>query len=657
MSDTDTQRTPLAVSIAAVSSFERFRHCLRSLKPALEGFATEVFVTENGSGYDTETEARSFFPKAVIFKNVKPLSLGACHNQALREAKADRILMLRDDVEMFPRMLQQLVISLDRHPKAAVTGPTFYPGSWDAKPASSGWELNDWLPTSIRIPLYYLSQELGGRLFFEPRITDSTLKEIELAYVNGFCSLAKREALLEAGGFDEAYFLYLEDCDLGHRLRQKGYKLYQAEGAKCLFREKAAYTESWKKFFEDLKRYNRKNSNLLVASLSRLIQGILGLVVRLKGELDEPVSLTEKEFNKILIYTTGSSRDFLLITPALRALRKRYPEAEIVLLGNSPEVHTLDFFPGINAIRELPASFGLHPLLFLWQTMDPRTKGFLKDLSVERWDLFVEFQGLFSWLDLVKPWILASYSRAEWRLGLDTDSKGVFLTHRIKDSRERLLHGTRRYGEVASAVGAIPDDFKTALVLQEADDAFARGWLETEGVHADDLLIVVHTMGEVDHLKRTSWSRHYFIDLLNQLSERYPAKIVLTSGSDVREINWVNSIRDAVSPAPLLTPPEMTRTQLAALLKRAGLALMNDSDLLHTALAVNCPVIGIFGPGNYQLYASYGEERDLTAFYRPIDCRPCVNSYCADPVCLKSITPEMVFEAIGQKIESLQIRT
>jgi ADP-heptose:LPS heptosyltransferase len=93
---------------------------------------------------------------------------------------------------------------------------------------------------------------------------------------------------------------------------------------------------------------------------------------------------------------------------------------------------------------------------------------------------------------------------------------------------------------------------------------------------------------------------------------------------------------------------------ICALLKRSRFCIANDSDVLHLALSAGCPTLGIIGPLDYQLYANYGPEADLTAFYRPIDCRPCVNEACSDPVCIRSISVETILEAATAKIEELQ---
>ena len=52
-------------------------------------------------------------------------------------------------------------------------------------------------------------------------------------------------------------------------------------------------------------------------------------------------------------------------------------------------------------------------------------------------------------------------------------------------------------------------------------------------------------------------------------------------------------------------------------------------------------------------YASYGDEVDITALYRSVDCRPCINLQCENPICMTTITPETVLETASKSIQSL----
>jgi ADP-heptose:LPS heptosyltransferase len=274
-------------------------------------------------------------------------------------------------------------------------------------------------------------------------------------------------------------------------------------------------------------------------------------------------------------------------------------------------------------------------------------------LSTERWDLFIQFDPLFSWDRVIPAALIGKFSKAKWRLGVNTERRGIFLTHRVQCDRKRLVHFTRKYLELAELVGGYSSNFKTHFYLDPQDETFAGEWFEKNKIKEEDFLVAVQVTGEADSLARTSWPRDHFRELLKQLGERYALRYLFFSSEDVREKNWVHSITDRLSPAPLTVGGDLPLGIRAAILKRAKLVIANDSDLLHLAAALGLPVMGIFGPGDVESYATYGEEADLNAFYRQIDCRPCVNKACEKPLCLKGVPLETVLEAAAQKIQSL----
>jgi GT2 family glycosyltransferase len=65
------------------------------------------------------------------------------------------------------------------------------------------------------------------RLFFDFYLNKQPLPEdsIEVEAISGACMMVKREAMIEIGEWDEAYFLHCEDLDWCMRFRQKGWKI------------------------------------------------------------------------------------------------------------------------------------------------------------------------------------------------------------------------------------------------------------------------------------------------------------------------------------------------------------------------------------------------------------------------------------------------
>ncbi|MFZ5564702.1 MAG: glycosyltransferase family 2 protein, partial [Thermodesulfobacteriota bacterium] len=59
-------------------------------------------------------------------------------------------------------------------------------------------------------------------------------KEIEVEAVSGACMMVPRRTINEVGGFDEDYFLHVEDLDWCMRIRQKGWKILFVPGARVV---------------------------------------------------------------------------------------------------------------------------------------------------------------------------------------------------------------------------------------------------------------------------------------------------------------------------------------------------------------------------------------------------------------------------------------
>jgi GT2 family glycosyltransferase len=187
--------------------------CLRSLVRAGIGEERIVFVDNASEDGSPEAVARAF-PRAGIVRNATNLGFCAGMNVGLRRAleRGDReLLVLNNDVEVEPDFLAPLARALAEE-RVGAAGP---------KVLLPGGERRLWCA--------------GGRL--DHRANVSTLRghgevdrgafdrEEDVDYLPGCALLVRAEALREVGLFDEQFFAYMEDVDLGVRLRERGWRV------------------------------------------------------------------------------------------------------------------------------------------------------------------------------------------------------------------------------------------------------------------------------------------------------------------------------------------------------------------------------------------------------------------------------------------------
>lgn len=156
------------------------------------------------------------------------IGFGAAHNLALRElahTASEFHLILNPDIAFTPDVLPTLAQTLDRqHDTGLVMPRIFYPDG-------ATQHLCKLLPTPLDFllrrftprPLQRLLRERMER--YELRVMDPT-QPAEIPFLSG-CFMFTRRAVLEAvQGFDERYFLYMEDVDLCRRMATRSKLLY-----------------------------------------------------------------------------------------------------------------------------------------------------------------------------------------------------------------------------------------------------------------------------------------------------------------------------------------------------------------------------------------------------------------------------------------------
>jgi ADP-heptose:LPS heptosyltransferase len=144
------------------------------------------------------------------------------------------------------------------------------------------------------------------------------------------------------------------------------------------------------------------------------------------------------------------------------------------------------------------------------------------------------------------------------------------------------------------------------------------------------------------------WGAEQYAKLAALLARSAGVRILLAGGprddATLREVEE-KSQRTAQRIGPL------TLRELAALLSLAGAFVGNDGGPMHIAAAVGTPTVGIFGPGEEQIWFPYPGSLGHRALREDVPCHPCHLNVCNRPAglfmeCMKKLTPERVLDAV-----------
>jgi GT2 family glycosyltransferase len=197
------QDVELTVAVVAYGSGDTLRGCLEHLaRQTFPGF--ETLVIDNASPDREARDAIQALPAARLIENGENLGFAAACNQAAREARGRWLVLLNPDAFAAPDWLDQLLAASQRHPSVR----SFTSRQVMAEDPSVLDGLGD-VMSVFGIPYR------GGYLRPDPGDT----AEGQVFSPCGAAMMIDRALFLELGGFDERFFCYCEDVDLGYRLQ------------------------------------------------------------------------------------------------------------------------------------------------------------------------------------------------------------------------------------------------------------------------------------------------------------------------------------------------------------------------------------------------------------------------------------------------------
>lgn len=336
-----------------------------------------------------------------------------------------------------------------------------------------------------------------------------------------------------------------------------------------------------------------------------------------------------ENIQKILVIKLAGIGDLILATPALRALRKRFPGARIALLTTPRASELAEGSPYIDELFCLnPASKNLREIIRL-----------IRSLRRKRFDIAINLYNLFTLGGALKMALLMYLIGARCRVGRDTDGRGFFYTIKVPDERFSKRHEVEYNLDVVQALGADIKDKGLEIPISDKDREYIRKFLKQNRITDEDLVIGLNP-GAFRLSQR--WGKENFAQVGDNLAKRYQAKIIITGGAE--EVKLSQEVADMMGVKPTITTAKISLKQSIALIKRCNLFISNNTAAMHIVAAVRAPLVALMGPISLR-YAPYGDKNRFIMVKKEVGCSPCYKFRCRRHLCMKLITVENVLQA------------
>ena len=323
--------------------------------------------------------------------------------------------------------------------------------------------------------------------------------------------------------------------------------------------------------------------------------------------------------------------DVVMATPAIRALKLRWPQARITALARQMGADVLEHSPHLDRIIAAdrrgvgPESAGLCELVRL--------------LRRERFDLAVVLPNSF------RTALWARMAGARRRVGYALQWRSLLLTDRLPPPREHgkivPINMVDRYLAVAAKAGCTELSQKEELFTSEGDLAAADRVLSSLGVGADDMLVVLIPGASYGPAKL--WGAEKFAEVSARLIETRGCKVLAHVGPGEEAIG--RQVATAAAGDVLVAPPGAIDLKvLKGVIQRSALVIANDTGPRHYAVAFDIPNVVILGPTNRRYIDVNLERTELRQ--ADVECGPCQLKVCPrDHECMELVLPADVLAA------------
>ncbi len=352
-------------------------------------------------------------------------------------------------------------------------------------------------------------------------------------------------------------------------------------------------------------------------------------------------AISQHDLDRLLIVMPNWVGDVVLATPTLRRIREQLPGSEITYLLRAYVQDVIAGCPWFDRIEVWPKGCEKN-LIGLWRVSQHLKKqGFTCVLLLTN-----SFRtGLLSWL-----------AHTPRRIGYSRDFRSFLLTNTLKTPRNsdgtyQIESMLTYYARLSEILGCGSPTRPLQLFTDPVSDSVVEGWWREYSIETNRPVVIFNPGSAFGPSKL--YPPEHFATVGDLLAARTGAQIIITAGP--KDIEIAEKVRHLMkTKAIVLAPPMLNLRLLKSLIAQSDLLITNDTGPRHFAIALNVPVVTIFGsthPGWTETNSSL--ERKVMI---PVDCGPCQKPVCPlkHRKCMTDLSPEMVVSAAVELLHSHQ---
>lgn len=222
----------LSIAVVTYNSEDEISNVLGSVIENTKKIEYKITVIDNASSDGTVELVKRDFPEVEVIETGENRGFGAGHNKMLA-SDSEYHAVLNPDITLNGDTLSGLVNYLEANPEVAMVTPKIL------NPDGTEQHLPKLKPTRRYMLLGRLSRYIKA---FAPvreeytRSLESITEPTEIEFCTGCFMVMRTELFKKIGGFDENFFMYMEDADLSDRMREYG---------KIVFNPDFSATHNW----------------------------------------------------------------------------------------------------------------------------------------------------------------------------------------------------------------------------------------------------------------------------------------------------------------------------------------------------------------------------------------------------------------------------